>query len=204
MHDPRAVLLQHNRGIWSGCFLRFDGQGLEQERFPTELSVNESKGLIQTCLTYKSSGQQRSMCFQNLPPSMQVCPEGGWSLGPTSITPWNWVAELCVVRQSERRRLVVRHGVSGLDQVVYVVESADQQIPAVPTGPIHCPSHREGDLMIWRPEAGVELLLDTRDRQTGDATACGLRWSLSDGSVRQMVRRYDGNGDLLSLSSAWP
>ena len=204
MHDPRAVLLQHNSGLWSGCFLRFDGEGHEQERFPTELSVNESKGLIQTCLTYKSSGQQRSMCFQNLPPSMQVCPEGGWSLGPTSITPWNWVAELCVVRQSERRRLVVRHGLSGLDQVVYVVESADQQIPAVPRGPIHCPSHREGDLMIWRPEAGVELLLDTRDRQTGDATACGLRWSLSDGSVRQMVRRYDGNGDLLSLSSAWP
>ena len=58
--------------------------------------------------------------------------------------------------------------------------------------------------MIWQPEAGVELLLDARDRQTGDATACGLRWSLADGIVRQMVRRYVGNGSLLSLSPVWP
>ena len=88
--------------------------------------------------------------------------------------------------------------------MVYVVESADQYNPAFSTDPIQCPRRREGNLMIWQPEAGVELLLDARDRQTGDATACGLRWSLADGSVRQMVRRYDGNGSLLSLSPEWP
>ena len=204
MHDPRAALLQHNIGQWAGCFIRLNGDGHEQERFPTSLSVKDSDGLIQTCLTYVHTGQQRSMSFQSLPPSMQVCHDGGWSLGPTSITPWSWVAELCVVYQSERRRIVVRHGVSGLDQVVYVVESADLYNPAFSTDPIQCPRRREGNLMIWQPEAGVELLLDARDRQTGDATACGLRWSLADGSVRQMVRRYDGNGSLLSLSPEWP
>ena len=59
--------------------------------------MKDSDGLIQACLTYKHTGQQRSMSFQTLPASMQVSPDGGWSLGPTSITPWSWVAELGVV-----------------------------------------------------------------------------------------------------------
>ncbi len=204
MHDQRAALLQHNSGRWAGCFIRLNGDGHEQARFPTSLSVKESDGLIQTCLSYEHTGQQRSMTFQTLPPTMQVSPNGGWSLGPASITPWNWVAELCVVHQQERRRIVVRHGVSGLEQVVYVVEIEGTRKPEAPTEPLQCPAHSAEDLLIWEPEEGVELLLDQRDRQTGDATACGLRWTLPDGTVRQMVRRYDTKGDLLPLSQAWP
>lgn len=204
MHDPRAALLQHNIGQWAGCFIRLNGDGLEQERFPTSLSVKDSDGLIQTCLTYGHTGQQRSMSFQSLPPSMQVCPDGGWSLGPTSITPWSWVAELCVVHQRERRRIVVRHGVSGLEQVVYVVEMQATSPAEAPLAPIQCRARSAAELVIWEPEQGVELLLDRRDRQIGDASACGLRWSLADGTVRQMVRRYDSDGSLRPLSQTWP
>ena len=204
MHDPRAALLQHNIGQWAGCFIRFNGDGLEQERFPTSLSVKDSDGLIQACLTYQHTGQQRSMSFQTLPASMQVSPDGGWSLGPTSITPWSWVAELCVVHQRERRRIVVRHGVSGLEQVVYVVETQATSPAVAPLAPIQCRARSAAELVIWEPEQGVELLLDQRDRQSGDATACGLRWTLAGGIVRQMVRRYDTQGGLLPLSPAWP
>ncbi len=204
MHDPRAALLQHNIGQWAGCFIRFNGDGLEQERFPTSLSVKDSDGLIQACLTYQHTGQQRSMSFQTLPASMQVSPDGGWSLGPTSITPWSWVAELCVVHQRERRRIVVRHGVSGLEQVVYVVETEGSRTPEAPVQRLRCRTRSAAELVIWEPEDGVELLLDQRDRQTGDATACGLRWTLPGGIVRQMVRRYDTQGGLLPLSPAWP
>ena len=204
MHDQRAALLQHNIGRWAGCFIRLNGDGHEQTRFPTSLSVKECDGLIQACLSYEHTGQQRSMTFQTLPPSMQVSPNGGWSLGPTSITPRSWVAELCVVHQQERRRIVVRHGVSGLEQVVYIVEIEGTRKPEALKEPLQCRAHSAADLLIWEPEEGVELLLDQRDRQAGDATACGLRWTLADGTVRQMVRRYGANGGLLPLSQAWP
>jgi hypothetical protein len=60
--------------------------------------------------------------------------------------------------------------------------------------------------VIWQPEPNVELLLDARDRQMGDATACGLRWTNSNGQVHQIVRRYDANGYLENLSETdiWP
>ena len=204
MHDQRAALLQHNIGRWAGCFIRLNGDGYEQARFPTSLSVKECDGLIQACLSYEHTGQQRSMTFQTLPPAMQVSSQGGWSLGPSSITPRSWVAELCVVHQQERKRIVARHGVSGLEQVVYVVEIEGTRKPEAPMEPLQCRRQSEAGLMIWEPEEGVELLLDPRDRQAGDATACGLRWTLPDGTVRQMVRRYGANGGLLPLSQAWP
>ena len=50
----------------------------------------------------------------------------------------------------------------------------------------------------------MQLLLDARDRQTGDATACGMRWLQADGSTAQIVRRYDSRGQLLPLESTWP
>ena len=114
MNDHRSTLLLHNSGHWQGCFIRLDHTGKEQERFSTSLDVKETKGFIQTCLTYTESGRQQSMNFESLPPTMQVTQTGDWSTGPDYITPWSWVAELCVVKQHQRRRMIVRHGVSGL------------------------------------------------------------------------------------------
>lgn len=198
-NDPRSTLLLHNSGQWRGCFIRMDGEGREQERFSTSLIVQENSGMIETCLTYCNSGQQRSMNFTTLPHTMQVTGDGCWSLGPSSITPFHWVAELCVVLKGQRRRMIVRHGGSGLDQVVYVVETLAQQQPAEPDQPLQCAIERVGDFTIWQPEPGVQLLLDSRDRQTGDATACGMRWVQPDHSTAQIVRRYDSRGQLEEL-----
>ena len=138
MDHLRDALLLHNSGIWQGCFVRLDHTGKEQERFPTSLEVNEDEGFIQTCLTYKQSGRQQSLNFGSLPASMQVTRTGHWSTGPSFITPWNWVAELCVVNQQQRRRMIVRHGVSGLDRVIYVVEAKQGVLQADPLQPLHC------------------------------------------------------------------
>ena len=70
MHDPRSTLLNHNSGRWAGCFIRLNGSGLEQERFPTVLTVEERDGVIQTNLTYVNSGEQRAMNFTALPFTM--------------------------------------------------------------------------------------------------------------------------------------
>jgi hypothetical protein len=68
---------------------------------------------------------------------------------------------------------------------------------------LHCPSHPINAFTVWAPEPGVELLLDSRVRQSGDATACGLRWSSPDGSNHQIMRRYDSQGQMQPLSEAW-
>ena len=59
-NDPRSALLLHNSGQWSGRFIRLNDHGLEQGRFSTSLSVQENGGIIEACLTYCNSGQQRS------------------------------------------------------------------------------------------------------------------------------------------------
>ena len=205
MHDPRSTLLEHNSGDWSGCFIRLNAGGLEQERCPTLLKVEDVDGVIQTCLTYENSGETRTMNISGLPFTMQVNALGGWSLGPSSITPWTWVGELCVVRGLQRRRVIVRHGIRGLDGVVYVQERRGEHPEEVPLPrPLQCASHPINDLTIWTPEPGVELLLDTRVRQSGDATACGLRWHHPGGETHQIVRRYDAQGQMQPLSEAWP
>ena len=203
MDDHRADLLRYNIGSWQGCFIRLRSDGREDERFNTTLSVKEVEGVIQTRLTYLSNGQQRSMNFLELPFTMQVSRSGGWSLGPGSITPFNWVGEMCVVRRDERRRIIVRHGASGLDQVVYVIETKGSKPPQPPRIPIQCQMERQGDWSLWRPEPDVELLLDSRQRSTGDVTVCGLRWIGIDGDQRLIVRRYDANGLLQPLSESW-
>ena len=203
MHDPRAALLQHNSGSWQGCFIRLSADGREDDRFSTSLSVKDVEGVIQTKLTYLDSGQQRSMNFRELPCTMQISASGGWSLGPGSITPFNWVGEICVVRGEERRRMVVRHGASGLDQVVYVIETKGSTPPEPPRTPLQCQMQSQGGWSLWRPEPDVELLLDARQRTTGDSTVCGLRWTGIHGEAQQMVRRYDANGMLQPLSEAW-
>ena len=97
MNDPRTALLLHNQGLWQGCFMRLNSSGIEEDRFLTSLEVLERDGVIESCLTYKRTGQQRLMNFENLPFTMQVNCRGGWSLGPSSVTPFGWVGELSVV-----------------------------------------------------------------------------------------------------------
>ena len=203
MNDPRGTLLVHNSGHWLGCFVRLDRTGKEQERFCTSLEVKEAEGLIQTSLTYKESGRQQSMNFEAIPASMQVTQQGHWSTGPNFITPWNWVAELCVVNQQQRRRMIVRHGASGLDRVIYIVEAKPGNEPRSPSQPLHCQSTSFGSLLIWQPEAGVELFLDPRDRQQGDITGCGIRWRDQNGITHQILRQYNAAGTLSPLSDHW-
>ncbi len=203
MHDPRSALLQHNSGRWAGCFIRLNPEGRELERFPTQLDVRDTDGVVESRLTYLNSGQERTMAFRELPFTMQVSPTGDWSLGPSAITPWSWVGELCVVRNGERRRAIVRHGVKGLDGLVYVVETLDASAPAL-NEPLCSRIETSGTFTLWHPEPGVELLLDTRARQSGDATACGIRWRHPGGDVLQVVRRYDEGGQLLPLETTWP
>ena len=202
MHDPRAALLQYNRGHWQGCFIRLDGSGVEQDRFPTSLQVQERDGVIENCLTYLATGEQKSMNFESVPFTMQVNESGGWSLGPSAITPLAWAGELSVVHGDERRRVVARHGFHGLDQVVYIVETKAGGEPCAPSQPLQCTIRTYGDWVIWQPEPNVELLLDARDRHMGDNTVCGLRWVNPQGQINQIVRRYDANGYLESLPEA--
>jgi hypothetical protein len=184
--------------------MRLNSSGIEDDRFFTSLDVQERDGVIESCLTYKRTGQQRSMNFETVPFTMQVNPSGGWSLGPSSVTPFGWVGELSVVSGNERRRIVARYGHQGVDQVVYVIEtkSGGEAIP--PSQPIQCEIVPCGDWLIWQPEPGVEVLLDARDRQMGDCTTCGLRWLDANGQHQQIVRRYDSTGQLESLSDVWP
>ena len=203
MIDPRDSLLLHNSGFWQGCFVRLDHTGKEQERFPTALVVKEAEGFIQTCLTYKQSGRQQSMNFSSLPSSMQVTQTGDWSTGPSYITPWNWVAELCVVNQQQRRRMIVRHGANGLDRVIYVVEAKQGTVQPELSQPLHCQSISFGSLLSWSPEPGVELFLDPRDRQQGDLTGCGIRWCDHNEITHQILRQYDATGVLTPLSDNW-
>lgn len=203
MNDLRSTLLLHNSGHWQGCFVRLDHTGKEQERFTTSLEVMEKEGVIQTCLTYKESGRQQSMNFESLPPTMQVTQTGDWSTGPNFITPWNWVAELCVVNQQQRRRMIVRHGVSGLDRVIYVVEAKQGIDQTIPLQPLHCQSTSFGSFLIWKPEPGVELFIDPRDRQQGDITGCGIRWCDDNGITHKILRQYNAAGALNPLADDW-
>ena len=203
MNDLRSTLLIHNSGIWQGCFVRLNHTGKEQERFFTSLDVRETDGVIQTCLTYKGNGRQQSMNFASLPPSMQVTQTGHWSTGPSFITPWNWVAELCVVNQQQRRRMIVRHDVSGLDRVIYVVETKQGAVQQNTPQPLQCQSKSFGSLLIWSPEPGVELFLDPRNRQQGDITGCGIRWCDHKGITHQILRQYNTAGALCPLSDHW-
>ena len=204
MNDPRTALLLHNQGLWQGCFMRLNSSGIEEDRFLTSLEVQERDGVIESCLTYKRTGQQRLMNFETVPLSMQVNGRGGWSLGPSSVTPFGWVGELSVVSGIERRRIVARYGHNGVDQVVYIVETKSGGEPSPPSQPIQCKTNSCGDWVVWQPEPGVEGLLDTRDRQMSDFTVCGLRWLDSNGEHQQIVRRYDTTGQLESLSDVWP
>ena len=202
-HDHRSALVTHNTGLWEGFFLRLDATGVEQERLSTLLEVKETRGIIQTCLTYQNSGQQQSVNFKSLPTSMQVSDQGHWSTGPEFITPWNWVSELCVVNPQQRRRMIVCHGATGLDRIIYVVEArTGSQLPH-PDSPLNCQSRPFGSLIIWQPELGVELIIDPRNREQGDATGCGIRWIDQNGNKLQILRQYNNAGLLTPRSDVW-
>ena len=54
-------------------------------------------------------------------------------------------------------------------------------------------------------ESAYEVSLFIRaEAQSGDATACGIRWRHPGGDVLQVVRRYDEGGQLLPLETTWP
>lgn len=184
--------------------MRLNSNGIEDDRFLTSLDVQEQNGVIESCLTYKRTGQQRSMNFETVPFTMQVSAAGAWSLGPSSVTPFGWVGELSVVSGEERRRIVARYGHHGVDQVVYIIETKGGGEAIPPSQPIQCEAVPCGDWLIWMPEPGVEVLLDARDRQMNDCTACGLRWLDANGQQQQIMRRYDNTGQLESLSDLWP
>ena len=184
--------------------MRLNSSGVEDDRFLTSLEVEEKDGLIESCLTYKRTCQQRSMNIDTVPFTMQVNSAGGWSLGPSSVTPFGWVGELSVVSGEERRRVVARYGHHGVDQVVYIIETKGGGEAIPPSQPIQCETVPCGDWLIWMPEPGVEVLVDPRDRQMSDCTVCGLRWLDVNGQHQQIVRRYDNTGQLESLSDRWP
>ena len=47
MHDPRTALLLHNKGLWQGCFMRLNSNGIEDDRFLTSLDVQEQNGVTE-------------------------------------------------------------------------------------------------------------------------------------------------------------
>ena len=204
MGDPLSNLIAHNSGCWHGWFMRLNEAGSEQERFPTQLEVQAKGAAFEACLTYLNSGQQRRMQFSTLPSTMQVNSMGCWSLGPLSITPWNWVGELCVVVGQQRRRIIVRHSTSGIQEVVYVREAQDKSLAIAASQPLQCSIQSAGPYGLWTPEPGVDLLIDSRQRQMGDATCCGLRWAHPNGETSTIVRRYGADGMLQPIDDAWP
>ena len=119
----REILLTHNSGDWHGCFICCDCHGLERERFKSQLSVQDQGGKVVAALTNISTGQVRSMDFDEPPAEMQISPEGHWSLGPDRIGAWPWVSELCLVWGERRRRAVIRHGSERLESLVVVSEA---------------------------------------------------------------------------------
>lgn len=197
----RTTLLAHNAGIWEGCFVRFDRTGLEVERFDSRLQVEDRDGTVVAALTNISSGQVRSMDFQEPPAEMQISLEGHWSLGPDRIGPWPWVSELCLVWGNRRRRAVIRHGSTALESLVLVAEArpdhreeplaaAPLQARAAETG-----SGGNGHGLIWTLPACLAVTVYTvAQRQQGMAEEVALRWQPEAGVTLEIRRRYGPHG----------
>ena len=207
--DRRATLLAHNAGVWEGTFVRFDGQGREQERFASHLEVLEREGTIEAALTNGSSGQVRRMAFQEPPAEMQIAPPGHWSLGPDRIGAWPWVAELCLVAGPRRRRVVVRHGGEGLELLVVVVEGrpgVEREPPApwaltsrlLPAGGEGQPPRR-----LWCPDPSLEI--ETVEGRRGQGPErVRLCWHPAGGEPLSLSRAYGPYGNLLPLGEDGP
>lgn len=180
----RFTLLAHNGGTWEGSFVRFDRRGLELERFDSRLIVEDQAGTVVASLTNISSGQVRSMDFQEPPPEMQISPKGHWSLGPDRIGPWPWVSELCLVWGNRRRRAVIRHGTDQLESLVLVSEAR--------------PDHREP-----LAPAPLQAMIADQGSSSTAATSNGLIWTLPAClavTVQAMAQRGQGRSEEVVLS----
>lgn len=201
--NRRQTLLQFNSGCWHGCFVRLDGAGREQQRFPTSLEVRDAAGLIQATLTYGHTGRSQSMNFLEPPGTMQLSELGHWSLGPAHVGPMPWVAELCVVAGDQRRRLIARHGSNSIDTIVYVRESMQPEGVAPAAEPLPVRITARGELQIWQLDDDVELLVDPRTRPWDQGSVSGMRWHHPSRGVLQVVRRYGLGGALSPMDPSW-
>lgn len=161
--DRRSTLLGRNAGHWEGTFIRLDDEGLESERFGTQLQVQDTRGQIEAALTYLNTGKVATMRFAEPPALMAISPEGHWSLGPDKTGPWPAVMELCLVDGQRRRRVVVRHGAKQLESVVLVVEARPGVVDPAPAPPLLAahrrphPHHGPGATLRRSPGAGAFL-----------------------------------------------
>ncbi|MCP9821463.1 DUF3598 family protein [Cyanobium sp. L1E-Cus] len=197
----RETLLSHNSGDWQGCFIRCDGRGLEQERFKSQLSVQDQGGKVVAALTNVCSGQVRSMNFAEPPAEMQISPQGHWSLGPDRIGAWPWVSELCLVWGERRRRAVIRHGSERLESLVVVSEAKpgmEEPLPPAPLQALASPAPASAGL-IWSLPAALGVTLQTADRrQSGVPEEVALCWQPEPGIHLEIRRRYSAYGALES------
>ena len=199
----REILLTHNSGDWHGCFICCDCHGLERERFKSQLSVQDQGGKVVAALTNISTGQVRSMDFDEPPAEMQISPEGHWSLGPDRIGAWPWVSELCLVWGERRRRAVIRHGSERLESLVVVSEARsglEEPLPPAPLQALASPAPT-GPGLIWSLPAALGITLQTADRrQSGVSEEVGLCWEAEPGIHLEMEirRRYSAYGALES------
>ncbi|MCP9788479.1 DUF3598 family protein [Cyanobium sp. Maggiore-St4-Cus] len=197
----REILLTHNSGDWHGCFICCDCHGLERERFKSQLSVQDQGGKVVAALTNISTGQVRSMDFDEPPAEMQISPEGHWSLGPDRIGAWPWVSELCLVWGERRRRAVIRHGSERLESLVVVSEARsglEEPLPPAPLQALASPAPT-GPGLIWSLPAALGITLQTADRrQSGVSEEVGLCWEAEPGIHLEIRRRYSAYGALES------
>ena len=201
--NRRQTLLTFNSGIWQGCFVHLDHNGVEQKRFSTSLDVTDTAGVIQASLTNLHTGRCQSMSFRELPVEMQLTETGDWSLGPARVGPLPWVTELCVVTGEERRRLIASHGVKAVERIVYVRESRLPQGVVPIAQPLDVSIKPRGSLQIWQVDGDVELLVDPKPRGSQEGALCGLRWHHPREGIQQVVRRYSPGGTLLPLDPSW-
>jgi len=187
--------------VWQGLFIRLDGQGRERERFDSHLDVAERQGTIHADLTNRSSGTVRSMQFDDPPAEMQISPAGHWSLGPDRIGAWPWVCELCLVWGEQRRRIVVRHGLTDLESLVLVGEGRPGHEPTPPAAPLQVqpqivdPHHRR-----WTLEQHPSVIVTTMaGREPGLPEVVSLLWEPEPGISLCLSRRYDQFGLLQPL-----
>lgn len=209
MSEPfsrRHTLLAHNAGSWQGVFIRLDASGLEIERFPSSLDVEERGPRIVASLTNGNTGNVRTMEFEEPPAEMQISPAGHWSLGPDRIGPWPWVSELCLVHGDRRRRVVVRHGSDRIESVVLVSEGrpgCGDPAPLAPHRAERLPHPGEADQQLWlletTPGNRVELQV-MGQRLFGEPQSVELRWQTNGGPWLKIRRNHAASGLLEPLA----
>ena len=199
--SARQTLLRYNAGIWTGSFIRFSGQGFEEERFGSHLHVSDQAGVIVAELTNLASGQMRAMRFAEPPVEMQISSEGHWSLGPDRIGPWPWVSELCLVWGEHRRRAVIRHGCEQLESLVLVSEARPGQHEQLEHGPLQvmASAHPNGAHLLWTmPNNKLGVSVQTMAaRALGRPEHVALHWQPTPGVALTISRHYGANGLLL-------